>query len=221
MTTYSQGDKRRWNNRIYISLIDNNLNNQPDLTPVAWHECRVVSYDVEALTDNGGESLIYNESIKAFDQFMDFKSFMYMEVNGKIYNWNTERKTWIQSGGEYGKFHNSTPEKMEIKVVVNDEAQLRTIFDAIRTEADLNGRLFDTVTIRTDFVQNSQTISNGDHHYRLREGIHTMPARALQGPERMRGKWMEVHYSIRGIDGQPFEFRFISTDYLERRSPRM
>lgn len=218
-TTYNPGDTVFYANAVYVCL-DTNVNQQPDIS-TAWLQCSLSTYPTVSVPDNDYETLVFSETLKAFNQFYDFKSCLYMAINGKVYSYDTNLDEFVHQGGEPGAYHTTTPEKMVIRVVVNDAQQLRKYFDDIMTVADTNGIKFDKVTVRTNFDESgTQIINKADHTYKLREGVHTMPARELLGASRMIGNWIEVTYEITGVEGQPYVFRFISSDYLIRLSAK-
>lgn len=222
-TTYGLGDTVRYQGNVYISQSPTNTGNTPGTNVDFWLQCKKGPFQIayDDIPDNEYETLVYSETIKAFDQFFDFRSSLYMEVNGKVYSYHHTLEEFIHQYGEPGTFHDDTPEKMVIKIVVNDQRKLRKVFDHIMTQADTNEIKFDQVTVRTNFADSgSQNIGKNDHTYKLREGVHTMPARGLADVARMKGNWMEVSYEITGEKGQPYVFRFIGADYLLRISPR-
>lgn len=207
---------------VYISLIADNQNNDP-LFSDTWLKCKKGPNDtaLHLITDNSYETLVYSETLQAFDQFFDFKSALYMEINGKGYSYSKDLDEYVHQGGEPGKFHDDNPETMVVRIVVNDHKSLRKVFDHIMTQADTDEIKFDKVTVRTNFAESgTQIINKSDHTYKLREGVHTMPARGLVDVTRMKGNWMEVTYEITGVNGDPHIFRFVGSDYLMRISPR-
>jgi len=217
-TAYASGNKVRWNNTIWFAL-NPNTGQEPGVSN-NWQACSIIGYVEQPIEDKDHESLILNEAIKAFDAFVDFKSCLYIDINAKIYSFDTSLNKYVHQGGAFGKFHGTDVNPMVIKVVVNDEPDLRKIYDSIRVHAETNNIKFDSIKVKTNFV-NEQVVDKTDHTYVLREGIHTMPARSLNALERLRGQWMEVVYTITGSTEEPYEFRFISSTYYERLSSQL
>ena len=217
--TYSIGEVVFYNNAYWIKTFAEASGQEPTERSPHWQLCEKIDFTIETVSKNLYETLIYSESIKFFDSFLDNSSFMYMEVNGKVYSFDNNQNQWVHRNGEFGSFHGEDPQPFIVTIVVNEDVQLRTVYDAIMCRIETNDIKFDEVAVRTNFVD-KQTIQKTDHRYKIREGVHTMPARGLKDKNRLRGNWMEVTFKITGKSGRPYEFRYISSDYLKRDSYR-
>lgn len=218
-TTYNENSVVEHDYSKWISTTNGNLGNTPSASSTFWKLCKQLEYPKGTVSESLYETLIYSEAIKFFDAFVDFNSCMYMRVNGKVYSFDNTQDLWIHEGGEHGSYHGGSPEKMKIVVVVNETISLRTVYDSIMCYSDTNNIKFDKVSVRTNFVQ-SQDIFKSDDRYRVREGVHTMPARGYRNNDRLRGNWLEITYEITGQSGQDYEFTYITSDYLKRQSMR-
>lgn len=57
-TTYSTGQRVRFNNLVYESLIDSNLNNQPDISPTQWTEVNLLSQYLTSQIEGGVNDVV-------------------------------------------------------------------------------------------------------------------------------------------------------------------
>lgn len=57
-TTYAEGDRVKYSSKVYGSLVDGNVGNQPDISPLSWEPVNLLSLYLEDVFHNSAEDTV-------------------------------------------------------------------------------------------------------------------------------------------------------------------
>ena len=151
------------------------------------------------------KTLVYNEGINAFTSFYTFYPRNYLRYGNYFYSvanyGNDSFNEYLYKHNDpnvTGPYFYGNHNEFSFEIVLNDSPLDVKTFDTVILVAETeDDTLFDTAVFSSD-TQSAQTISSADGHYRVREGRHIIPVRALTATTRIRDTYMHAKFSHTG-----------------------
>ncbi len=116
----------------------------------------------------------------------DNSYYYYVDHKGHLYGYH-------ETGEDFSLLNSGDNMKFNFESIINDEPSSRKVFDSTVINVDQLDK-FDSIRLE-DSLGTVQTITGSDKHYKIREGDHMVPLRALNSTERLRGRWLKMKVS--------------------------
>ena len=147
------------------------------------------------------ETLLYSEQLGSFQSFTDSMPRFYMDFNGRLFYIDTNGSIYEKSPGV------SFSDNIYVRLMINKDFMYTKVFDNVELYSD------NDIELSAEYNTSKQNgvILVGAFENRERTYISAIPRDNEE--TRLRDKYLESNYNIKGIDGNNFSIPYIKTKY--------
>ena len=151
------------------------------------------------------KSLIYSEQAGSFQSFSDIDPVHFMHIGDELF--------YVGSNGNVYKRSPELPSSYKdavVRIITNQDLPYTKIFDNIELYAG-----YDNVAEITSVEFNTSTTSSvlNGVDIKLRESTYMAAIPRGENETRLRDKYLEATYNIKGVDDKKFSIPYIKTKY--------
>ena len=171
--------------------------------------------NIRLRTKNGlGFVISYNELLKVFNGKIDFNNDLYFKFQNKIFSpyFNSKKIGELNRGEQLNFF--GIQKNLKLKVISAPQFFETKINKGIGVYCNTNYPLLKTTFITS--LGQSRIVEGTHHWYKIREGIHTLPAKNDTDYDDIRGEWCSIEIESESKNNQ--EVKFFSLINFFRKS---
>ena len=171
--------------------------------------------NIRLRTKNGlGFVISYNELLKVFNGKIDFNNDLYFRFQNKIFSpyFNSKKIGELNRGQQLNFF--GVQKNIKLKVISAPQFFDTKINKGIAVYCNTNYPLLKTTFITS--LGHSRIIEGTHHWYKIREGVHTLPAKNATDYDDIRGEWCSIEIESESKNNQ--EVKFFSLINFFRKS---
>lgn len=171
--------------------------------------------NIRLRTKNGlGFVISYNELLKVFNGKIDFNNDIYFRFQNKIFTpYLNSKKIGELNRGEVLNFF-EVQKNLKLKVISAPNYFDTKINKGIAVYLNTNYPLLKTIF--TTSLGQSRTVLGTHHWYKIREGVHTLPAKNQTDYDDLRGEWCAIEIESEVVNNK--EVKFFSLINFFRKS---
>jgi hypothetical protein len=156
-------------------------------------------------TEKGINFIIsYNELLKVFNGKYDFENDLYFVFQNKVFApYDDSQKIGQLNNGEQLKFFGNQ-KNLKLKVISAPQFYDIKINKGISVYTNTNYPLLKTTFITS--LEHLRIITNRHHWYKIREGLHTLPAKNPTDYDDIRGTWCSIEIESEIVNNKEVKF---------------